>query len=120
MPADVLTQILSSLVQNAAEAMPEGRIEIHLRRVGRLAFVEVLDEGPGIPDEVLPRIFDPFFTTKRSVQGVGLGLFVAEAMARSYGGRLSAANRSDRTGAAFRLQIEAVARVPEHAAEVGA
>jgi signal transduction histidine kinase len=122
MPGDVLTQILSSLVQNAVEAMPSvaGRIEVRLQRAGRLAFLEVLDEGPGIPAEVLPRVFDPFFTTKRSVQGVGLGLFVAEAMARSHGGRLTAANRPDRRGAAFRLQVEVVAPVAAAGAEVHA
>jgi C4-dicarboxylate-specific signal transduction histidine kinase len=54
------------------------------------------------------------------VQGVGLGLFVAEAMARSYGGRLSAANRPDCRGAQFRLQIEVAAGVPARAAEVRA
>jgi signal transduction histidine kinase len=117
MPADVLTQILASLVQNAAEAMPAGRIEIRLRRDDGLAVVEVLDEGPGIPEDVLPRVFDPFFTTKRSVQGVGLGLFVAEAMARSCGGRLSASNRLDRRGAVFLLQVR-TAHAPARGAEV--
>jgi signal transduction histidine kinase len=55
--------------------------------------VTVLDSGPGIAADVLPHVFDPFFTTKSAVRGVGLGLFVAEGLVRSAGGRLTAGNR---------------------------
>ena len=48
------------------------------------------------PTEALARLFDPFFTTKGAVHGVGLGLFVAEGLARRYGGRMEAANRDGR------------------------
>jgi two-component system C4-dicarboxylate transport sensor histidine kinase DctB len=69
--------------------------------------VDVVDRGPGIDDSVAQRLFDPFFTTKDAVTGVGLGLFVAEGLARRYGGRMSAENRDDREGARFRVVLQA-------------
>ena len=54
---------------------------------------------------MLPHIFDPFFTTKGGVQGVGLGLFVAEGIVRSHGGRLVASNPA-RGGALFRIELQ--------------
>jgi signal transduction histidine kinase len=92
-PPDALKQILMTLMQNASESMGgTGAIEIRIGGSPALGTVEVADTGPGIPADVLPRIFDPFFTTKKDVHGVGLGLFVAEGIARSHGGRMSAEN----------------------------
>ncbi len=68
--------------------------------------LEVSDDGPGIPEETLARVFDPFFTTKGDVQGVGLGLFVAEGIVRAHGGRIVATNR-ETGGARFRIQLPA-------------
>ena len=103
---DAVKQVLINLVQNAQEAMPDGGpIDIRVGADdGRIA-VEIADRGTGIPDEILPRIFDPFFTTKGEVRGVGLGLFVAEGIVRARGGALVAENRTDRSGAVFRLEI---------------
>lgn len=108
---DSLKQVLLNLGSNAREAMRgEGTIEILIfpppddardRRVR----IEVLDRGPGVAEEVLPRIFDPFFTTKTQMHGVGLGLFTAEALVRTYGGRIGAANRADGPGARFTVEF---------------
>ncbi|MBI1983319.1 MAG: hypothetical protein HYS61_03880, partial [Acidobacteria bacterium] len=49
---------------------------------------EVSDEGPGIPEEILPHIFEPFFTTKQEGKGVGLGLAIAFGIIRQHGGNL--------------------------------
>jgi len=103
---DPLKQVLLNVVQNAREAMPDGGgISVRLQSTDSVAQLDVTDEGAGIPPDVLPRVFDPFFTTKRSVRGVGLGLFVAEGIVGRHGGRIAAANRSDRTGARFRIEI---------------
>ena len=104
--SDSLKQVLLNLGLNAREAMQdEGPIEMVIGAGDGAVRVEVLDRGPGVPEEILPRIFDPFFTTKAQVQGVGLGLFTAEAIVRTYGGRISAANRSDGPGARFTIEL---------------
>jgi len=112
---DSLKQVLLNLVENAREAMPDGgAIEIRLASQNGVPTIEVLDEGPGISPEVMTRIFDPFYTTKGSARGIGLGLFVAEGLIRRAGGRLEAANRRDRSGARFRIEL-AAAGAPEAA-----
>jgi len=70
--------------------------------------IRVRDNGPGVPEELRARIFDPFFTTKSAVDGVGLGLFVAEGLIRSAGGRLSLDGNSS-AGATFVIELPAAA-----------
>jgi signal transduction histidine kinase len=104
--SDSLKQVLLNLGLNAREAMDdEGPMEMVVSEEGDRIRIEVLDRGPGIPEEILPRIFDPFFTTKAQVHGVGLGLFTAEAIVRTYGGRIQAANRVDGPGARFTVEL---------------
>ncbi len=108
---DALKQILLNLVQNAREAMgartsePQrastSRIDIRVSRAGSNVRIEVLDTGPGIRSDVLPKVFDPFFTTKSTVHGVGLGLYLAEGLARAAGGEIGVFNRTDSVGACF-------------------
>ena len=105
LPADALKQVLLNLVLNAREAQPGTPVEIVIGRSDDGASVEVLDRGPGIARENLDRIFDPFFSTKDQVRGVGLGLFMADAMIRSHRGTIRAENRSDGPGARFVIQI---------------
>lgn len=111
---DALKQVLLNLVQNAREASGDaGRVQIRLGVDGDRPVIEVLDEGPGISADVMDRLFDPFFTTKGHARGAGLGLFVAEGLVRSAGGRIEPGNRPDRTGARFRVDLPAVPpRVP--------
>ncbi len=116
---DALKQVLLNLVQNAREALPlnagsgsaPSGIEISVATAGDEISIEVRDRGPGIKDTDLVRIFDPFFTTKDAVHGVGLGLFVAEGLVRTAGGRLSAGNREG-GGAWFRIDVPRVAPSP--------
>jgi signal transduction histidine kinase len=103
---DSLKQVLLNLGLNAREAMnDEGPIEIVVSSRHGQVTIDFLDRGPGIDEDIISRIFDPFFTTKEQVQGVGLGLFTAEAIVRTYGGRITASNRSDGPGARFTVQL---------------
>ncbi|HVE81598.1 MAG TPA: sensor histidine kinase, partial [Myxococcales bacterium] len=53
------------------------------------ARVDVVDEGPGISAELLPRIFDRFVTGQKAGQGLGLGLYLAKRIASAHGGDLT-------------------------------
>jgi signal transduction histidine kinase len=107
---DALKQVLLNLARNASEATTgRATLTITVGAVRDVVRIDVADDGPGIPDNLLPRIFDPFFTTKTAVHGVGLGLFVAEGLVRSVGGSLTARNRAPEPGALFRIEIPAAA-----------
>ncbi len=72
-----LADILSNLVVNAIEVMPQGgSVAVRLSREDAHLLIDVTDDGPGIPPENLARLFKPFFTTKPS--GTGLGLAIVE------------------------------------------
>ena len=87
----MLTQVFVNLIINALDVVPEhGRISISVhpdREEGYLS-VDVRDNGPGIPEHVLPRVFEPFFTTKPKGRGTGLGLSVSQGIVRKLGGFL--------------------------------
>jgi signal transduction histidine kinase len=73
-----LNQVWTNLLDNAIDALGEGgTITIATHADGDCAVVEIVDDGPGIPEEDAGRIFDPFFTTKEVGQGTGLGLATA-------------------------------------------
>ena len=74
----------------------------------------MLDDGPGIPPEHLPRIFDPFYTTKPPGEGSGLGLSVSYGIVSEHGGRLWAENRPE-GGAAFHLELPIAGPAPSSA-----
>src|SRR5258705_8520135 len=64
--------------------------------------ISVLDNGSGIPVDVVDQLFEPFVTTKQ--QGLGLGLTICRSIATAHGGQLWAGNNADR-GSAFRLLL---------------
>ena len=75
--------------------------------------LQVIDEGPGIPPELLERIFDKFFrvhAADRTGAGTGLGLAVCRGFVEAMGGRIAAVNRADRSGAVFSLRFPGSAR----------
>ncbi|MBI2553509.1 MAG: GAF domain-containing protein [Candidatus Rokubacteria bacterium] len=103
-----LQQVFLNLVQNAHQAMKEahdrGTLITRVRSLEAGVRVEILDDGPGISPEHLPRLFDPFFTTKPPGVGTGLGLSVSYRIVAEHGGRLWAENRPE-GGAAFILEL---------------
>ncbi|HKQ63961.1 MAG TPA: ATP-binding protein [Methylomirabilota bacterium] len=106
-----IQQVLLNLVQNAHQAMAnhQGEREITLRLSesgGPNVRLEVLDSGPGIHPNVLPRIFDAFTTTKAPGEGTGLGLWVSYSIVEQHQGSLRAVNRPE-GGAAFIVELPA-------------
>ena len=103
-----IQQVLLNLVQNAHQAMarqaPPHILTVRVGPVDGGGRIEVLDTGPGIPPDVLPKIFDPFFTTKPPGDGSGLGLSVSYGIISEHSGRLWGENRPD-GGAAFIVEL---------------
>ena len=97
---DRLETVVLNLINNAIDAVRgcghEGVVTVQSDRLRRdreeWATVKVIDNGPGIPEEILGRIFDPFFTTKDVGQGTGLGLFLSYSIVADHRGRLEVAN----------------------------
>jgi two-component system sensor histidine kinase HydH len=105
-PPRLLGRAVLNLVVNAAEAAGSGgRIRLEVRRDGEHALLEVHDDGPGIPAEVVERVFTPFFTTKEL--GTGLGLMSVRVCAEEHGGSAEVVE-SALGGAAFRLRLPLV------------
>jgi PAS domain S-box-containing protein len=89
-PADDLRQILTNLISNACDALPEsgGYILIEAACTSGNATISIADNGHGIAPENLSRIFDPFFTTKGDV-GTGIGLWVSKDLTEKNGGHIT-------------------------------
>jgi PAS domain S-box-containing protein len=87
-----LEQVLMNLIQNACQALPDKEKKISVGTFcdpgNGCVVVKIVDEGIGIPDELLPRIMDPFFTTKRDCGGIGLGLSICSGIVKDHGGTL--------------------------------
>jgi signal transduction histidine kinase/CheY-like chemotaxis protein len=105
-----LQQVILNLVINGEQAMvsAHGRGTLVVRTwhdADRdVVLLEIADDGPGVPEEVLPKIFDPFFTTKAVGKGTGLGLTVAYAIIQDHGGRITAESAAGQ-GAVFRIEL---------------
>jgi len=87
-----LNQVFLNLITNAAQAMAQerGTITLVTRLAGEGVAVEVIDDGQGIPLDILPKIFDPFFTTKEIGKGTGLGLSISYKIIQQHGGTIKA------------------------------
>ncbi len=98
-----LEQAVLNLTRNAMEVLREGqRFGLSARNESGKILMEVWDEGPGIPKEVLPHIFEPFYTTKD--KGTGLGLSVTHEIVREQGGSIECESEANR-GTRFRIHL---------------
>ncbi|WP_077840321.1 sensor histidine kinase [Clostridium beijerinckii] len=109
MDGNLIEQVLINLFDNAVKFTPkEALIEVKVyEEVGDVIF-EVIDDGIGISEEILPHIFDRFFTNGDKIsdsrRGVGLGLAICKSIVEGHGGKISAQNK-DKGGAIFRFNI---------------
>ena len=111
---DLLIQLFLNLVKNSAEAIDEGATDgeiylttafrpgVRLSRPGTKTRVSlplefcVKDNGPGVPDDLLPHLFDPFVTTKPKGSGLGLALVVQDRRRSRRHHRMRVATATDR------------------------
>ena len=106
-----LQQIAWNLVSNAIKFTdPGGKVNITTQPDGTQALLTVVDTGVGIEPEFLPHVFDRFRqadgSTSRRHGGLGLGLAIADALAKMHGGRLEARSDGVGKGATFSLRME--------------
>jgi signal transduction histidine kinase len=93
-----LNQIWTNLIDNAIDAMHgQGELRVRTAREIDHVLVEICDNGPGIPADVLPHIFDPFFTTKGVGEGTGLGLDTACRIVRNHHGDIRVSSEPGNT-----------------------
>ena len=102
-----LNQIWTNLIDNAIDAMHgQGELRVRTAREIDQVLVEICDNGPGIPAEVLPHIFDPFFTTKGVGEGTGLGLDTACRIVRNHHGDIRVSSEPGNTRFQVYLPID--------------
>ncbi|MCP4246350.1 MAG: hybrid sensor histidine kinase/response regulator [bacterium] len=109
-----LQQVVFNLLKNAAHAVrhqENQQITITIDRQGSEAILSVVDNGPGIPPDILERIWDSFFSTK-GPEGNGLGLDMCRRIVEAHGGTICCQSRPGR-GARFTVQISVHEGSPE-------
>jgi len=107
---DQMTQVLTNLISNAIEAMPEsGQLTVRARADGDRLALMVTDTGTGISKENLNKIFEPFFTTKPMGKGTGLGLPVSYGIVKMHNGDIKVQSNDDpaagATGTCFTVSV---------------
>ena len=101
--SDLLKQAALNVIQNGAQAMPDGgKLEVILETDRKYAILRILDEGVGIPDELREKIFDLYFTTKN--EGSGIGLTMTYRILQLHHGSIEVQSRGN-GGTEFRLRI---------------
>ena len=115
--ADKLLQLIVNLVVNGVQATSEGgTLRVRTSELTRTAendpdgmpqhyvCIDVIDQGPGIDATLLSKVFEPFFSTRSAEGGTGLGLPVAQGIAREHDGWIVATSEP-RHGACFKVHI---------------
>jgi signal transduction histidine kinase len=112
-----LNQVWTELIENALDAMgrtpagsgdgvPRGTLRLKTSQLGEMVTVEISNDGPGIPPEILSRIFEPFYTTKPPGQGLGLGLDSVTRIVNKHNGFVTADSKPGTTCFQVRLPID--------------
>ena len=104
-----MRQCLDNVFTNAINHSPKNApVSVFISRASKdgqtWGVVQVVDEGPGIPEELLPHIFDRFVTGRKDNNGLGLGLYLAKRIAAAHNGDLEA-DRFPGKGARFTIRI---------------
>jgi signal transduction histidine kinase len=108
--ADQMIQVVTNLLSNAVEAMPQGgTIRLGAEEQDGEVVLSVSDTGGGIAPEHLQKVFEPLFTTKQMGMGTGLGLAVSYGIVKMHKGRIEVTSNTDAaegpTGTTFTLTL---------------
>lgn len=101
--------ICGNLLDNAIRYTPrDGHIDLQARLEGPKWLIEIRDEGPGLPAELLERVFERFFRAPGDASaGTGLGLATVKGLVARLGGHIELRNRTDRSGLVVTLELPA-------------
>jgi signal transduction histidine kinase len=86
-----LNQVWTNLIDNALDAMEangKGTLTIKTEKERKFVQVSIIDDGPGVSDDIKSKIFDPFFTTKEMGKGTGMGLEVVQRIVHQHNGSI--------------------------------
>lgn len=98
-----IKQILINVVKNAIEALEyNGVIEITISKTDTELVISIIDDGPGIPEEIIHKLGEPFFTTKKT--GTGLGLMITKQILEKHGGKLEI-EQNVNAGSTFKILL---------------
>jgi len=112
-----LTQVFANLLNNAAKYTPrDGNISIKAEQHGDSVAVHIIDDGIGIPQEMLGKIFDMFMQVDNSLDraqgGLGIGLSLVKRLVQMHGGSVEAHSKGVGTGSEFVVRLPAASRPP--------
>ena len=102
-----LQQVFLNLMVNARQAMdgrPQSQVSVEASAEAGQVAIRVMDNGPGIPKEIIGKIFDPFFTTKPVGQGTGLGLSICHGIIQQHQGTIDVESEVD-AGTTFIVRL---------------
>ncbi len=103
---DELNQVWTNLIHNAFQAMDyKGTLKIDILVKDERVFINITDNGTGIPDEIKPKIFEPFFTTKPQGEGSGLGLDIVRKIIRKHEGEITVDSTPGKTTFSISLPL---------------
>jgi CheY-like chemotaxis protein/anti-sigma regulatory factor (Ser/Thr protein kinase) len=120
--ADRLAQVVANLLANAAKYTPTGgHVQVRARRDGDEVFVDIADDGQGLPPDLVPHIFDLFVQGPRASDrregGLGLGLTLVRSLVAMHGGRVDAHSDGPARGSTFTVRLPVTTARPEVAQE---
>jgi len=115
--AEDFSRVILNLCNNGFDAMQgaghtaqgtggyEPKLTVRTRSENGSVFIEIEDNGPGIPDEIKDKILQPFFTTKKGTQGTGLGLSITNDIIKAHGGNLELSSSPDGTNFTITIPV---------------
>lgn len=117
---DYFDKIIVNLISNAFKYTSDGgEISVSLSSVNNMATIKVVDSGTGIDESDLKRIFERFYQAKGASFGYGIGLNLASMLVEKHNGKISASNRTDRSGSCFTVSVPLVSEKNQNVLSVG-